>query len=50
MAKSPEQAAARIEHFLETYDGPASQMLKHVADSFRKSAATDEDKAETKAP
>jgi thiol-disulfide isomerase/thioredoxin len=50
MAKSPEQAAARIESFLETYDGPASQMLKHVADNFRKSAATDEDKAETKAP
>ena len=50
MAKSPEQAAARIESFLETYDGPASQMLKQVAESFRKSAATDEDKAETKAP
>jgi thiol-disulfide isomerase/thioredoxin len=50
LAASPEQAASRIESFLKTYDGPAAPLLKHVADSFRKSTATDEDKAETKTP
>ena len=47
LADSPERGAARIEEFLKTYDGPASPLLKHVADSLRKSASGDAESDET---
>jgi len=47
LADSPERGAARIEEFLKTYDGPASPLLKHVADSLRNSASGDAESDET---
>ena len=50
LIESPEQAASRIEGFLKTYNGPASPLLKHVADSFRKSAEGGSESSETQKP